>query len=253
MEATSAFIRLGSSIYSVKHVLKVSSASSPDSLVAIIPDGTVQSILVSKAILCQTCDYFVKALEGEFKEAGERTLRLPGWSVDVVQLFIYWAYKWKLPTVADHTPGSSGQIEATKQAQLNLVRLWMFGDQHFIPRMQNAAMERLLRLSGNTPTATEAIELAFQEAPKDSTLSRFALDEARYRYFNSEPSLSEEALEELALNRGFLTAFMEPVRKRLSVVNPHMSYQIYKSARWHGLEAYQVNVGEAGEQGLHLG
>lgn len=121
----------------------------------------------------------------------------------------------------------------------------MFGDEHFIPRMQDAAMERLLELSDTIPTSTQAIELAFQDAPKDSALSKFALDEARYRYFNSEPSLSEEAFEELALNRGFLTAFMEPVRKRLSVVNPHMSYQIYKPAKGNGLKGYQVNEGEA--------
>ena len=160
--------------------LTKSRSLSPDALIAIFPDGAETEIMVSKAILCENSKYFVKVLDGKFKEAGERILRFPGWSAEVVELFIYWAYKSALPTITDLLARVDSKSMATRDAEITMIRLWMFGDARLVPKLQNDAMKLLVDLSGSMNTSADVIQLGYTEAPKDSALQKFVLDEARW-------------------------------------------------------------------------
>ncbi|KAF7188122.1 hypothetical protein HII31_10544 [Pseudocercospora fuligena] len=61
-------------------------------LILIKPANSEHTFKVSETLLCQSSDYFVKAVQGAFKEASTATLTLPGASLDTIQLFIYWLY-----------------------------------------------------------------------------------------------------------------------------------------------------------------
>lgn len=223
--------------------LTLSSSNRSDSLVAIIPEGTTEKMLVSKVLLCQTSDYFVSVLNGQFKESNEQTLRFPGWSADVIELFVYWAYKWVLPQFQEKTEDGYREREATSDQMTILVRLWMFGDAHLIPRLQNCVMFKLLDLCKDVHTTAKILKLAYENAPRGSALSRFAIDEARFEYFsNDEEHLTEEDFECLAQVPGFLSDFMRPVRARLEVLENDYDTMEWRPAHRIGASAYATDL-----------
>lgn len=60
--------------------------------------------MVHKALLTNQSEYFHKALNGKFKEAGEQAIRLPEESPDAFDLLIGWLYQNQIP-VAGSAPG----------------------------------------------------------------------------------------------------------------------------------------------------
>lgn len=190
-----------------------------DSLISIVPDGNEKAFTVSKHILCQTSDYFVKALDGNFKEANEKVLRLPGWNSDVVELFISWAYKPFLPDyryLCEPTLENRTTLE-TSDTQKLLMRLWTFADAHLIPKLQDAAITKLVDVAAANAVDSEVVRFGYSTSAKGSKLRKFIIDQARYDYFVAEPPalLTAEKLASLAAIPGFLPEFLEPVREIL--------------------------------------
>lgn len=217
------------------------SSSTSDSLVAIIPEGTTEKILVSKVLPCQTSNYFVKALDGEFKEAGEQTLRFPGWTSDVIGLFIYWSYKWTLPEFKEEIQKSDSKRATSGRVMMSLVKLWQFGEAHLIPRMQNCAMRVLLDLTQYVHTEAEVLKVAYEGAPTDSALFRFAIREARFEYLDHGEGLSEEGFESLAQVQGFLSDIMRPLRWQLQEDEEEEIPRKWPPAYEHNDSDYIVN------------
>jgi len=69
-----------------------------DVLVTVQLEGARQTFSVQKALLCSASDYFVKALDGKFKEAVDNTLHLPGCDEATFQLFLAWLCGREFPT-----------------------------------------------------------------------------------------------------------------------------------------------------------
>jgi hypothetical protein len=84
---------------------------------------------VHKDLLCFYSDYFRAAFHGSFKEAKERKIELPSVEEDIFENFQLWLYTRRL----DFTELSFG----------TLVSLWIFGDQHEIPLLQNCVIDGL--------------------------------------------------------------------------------------------------------------
>lgn len=200
-----------------------------------MPEDYPKGITVSEAILCQTSTYFVKALAGEFGEAYTGTLRFPGWKVDVIKIFLFGAYKQVLP---DFTDGLEQDEYETKKT---LIRLWLFGDAHLIPRLQNAAMTTLVNDTDANYTHFEVIRFGFEEAPPNSALRRFVVDEATYGYFgtNSNSCLSEREVTLLLNIPSFQAEFLKPLRERLGA-GDEVDSETYQCAHDKGLQNYMV-------------
>ncbi|KAH0382040.1 hypothetical protein KCU92_g6635, partial [Aureobasidium melanogenum] len=98
--------------------------------VTLIVGDEKKPYVVHKDLLCFYSDYFRAAFQGSFKEATERKVELPGVIKDVFEHFQVWLYTRRLD-FADtqfHT----------------IIRLWIFGDQHQIPLLQNWAADSLI-------------------------------------------------------------------------------------------------------------
>jgi hypothetical protein len=85
-----------------------------------------------KELLCLYSDDFRAAFNGSFKEATERKIELPDVETSLFDEFQVWLYTQDLQ-------GPTGQSE-----QLHfLANMWIFGDQHQIPLLQNYAMDKI--------------------------------------------------------------------------------------------------------------
>lgn len=85
-----------------------------------------------KDLLCFYSDYFRAALNGNFKEATERKLELLDVDTSLFDAFQVWVYTRDLQ-------GPDGHHEYFKF----LVDMWVLGDQHQIPLLQNQAMNEI--------------------------------------------------------------------------------------------------------------
>lgn len=93
-------------------------AAGHDELITITLEDSSTNFAVSKALLCKTSDYFKKALDGGFREAGTRQLRLPGCDKHTFNMFLYYLLKRELPDESISKMNDDGA---------DLGRLWAFG------------------------------------------------------------------------------------------------------------------------------
>ena len=85
-----------------------------------------------KDLLCFYSDYFRAALNGKFKEATERKLELPDVDTSLFDTFQVWLYTRDLEGPDD-----------THELFLFLADMWILGDQHQIPLLQNQVMDEM--------------------------------------------------------------------------------------------------------------
>jgi hypothetical protein len=82
-----------------------------------------------KDLLCFYSEYFRAAFQGSFKEATELKIELAQTTETVFEHFQVWLYTRRLDSVDRQTS--------------TLVGLWVFGDQHQIPLLQNRVVDEL--------------------------------------------------------------------------------------------------------------
>ncbi|KAI4738499.1 hypothetical protein E4T50_11054 [Aureobasidium sp. EXF-12298] len=110
---------------------KKASAEHFQGIVTLIVGKEKKAYNLHKDLLCFYSDYFRAAFNGSFKEAAERKLELPDVEISLFDKFQVWLYTRDLqgPTT-NHT--ESFQF---------LAEMWIFGDQHQIPLLQNQVMD----------------------------------------------------------------------------------------------------------------
>ncbi|KAI7285379.1 hypothetical protein KC345_g1704 [Hortaea werneckii] len=96
--------------------------------IILVEDGTKYTL--PKRMACDISDYFVKALEGDFREAHERTLKLPDCTAETFDVLLYFHMYQRLPD----------DVGSEAQAQLLLVNLWLFGDTYLLPGLKSQAL-----------------------------------------------------------------------------------------------------------------
>ncbi|KAK3712132.1 hypothetical protein LTR37_009223 [Vermiconidia calcicola] len=152
--------------------------------VTISLESAFDTFSVKKSVLCNVSAYFTKALEGSFQETTTRHLALPDCDIDTLQLFLCWLNSHHVPScrqVAQSLKKGSSQKNAfIKAHQIRLVRLWTFADRVLAPKLQNAAMRAMFRLSAYFRADT--IELISETILGNSMLRTVAIESFLYGY-----------------------------------------------------------------------
>lgn len=95
----------------------------------------VKSYRVHKGVLTFYSGFFDKALKGEFKEAAQNAVDLPETEPAVFDSVQNWLYSHQLHPAKEADP--------KKMSYLQIQKLWVFGDAHNIPALQNDAINLL--------------------------------------------------------------------------------------------------------------
>lgn len=159
------------------------------------------------------------ALNPRFNEGDTRTLRFPGTSEFVVQNFLYWLFHRSISWPPCSPQFSSEQV---RRQQDLATHLWIFGDQHLLPALQNLAIAILENRRPYHYPDLGLVRLAYTSTRPQSPLRRLflklvvqGLQELRLNPAERK-GYSPEEVEDRALAPGFVmdlaafTAAMEP-------------------------------------------
>ncbi|KAI7201293.1 hypothetical protein KC316_g2669 [Hortaea werneckii] len=162
-----------------------------DISVAIIlaEDGTRYTL--PKRMACDISDYFEKALEGDFKEANERTLELPDCTAETFDVLLYFHMYKRLP----------GNLDSDDQAQLLLLNLWLFGDTYLLPRLKTKAFAAAWEILDHQRPCPGVLAKTLLAGPGDSPLRALFIEKATSYIFQG--AYTEEERAELAEIEGF--------------------------------------------------
>ena len=196
---------------------RIASDFQADELIDIVikADSSTKTFKVQKALLCSASEYFVKALNGNFSEASDRRLRLPGASEDGVQTLIYWLAKRTLPDFLAEIR-SAPRVEARHAAVIEshriLAEAWMLADQVMMSDMRSDVMKKILAIMEHHGTPFEAVSHAWKIGAGLNLGDAYVV-EARYEYFHG--IITDNDLLQLTRLDGFLKEFMSDVRERV--------------------------------------
>ena len=183
-------------------------------IIAVKLEDVEETFLVQKAVLTSASSYFIAALEGEFKESTESTLKLPGCTKETFELFLFWICHRELPGLWEWLDKGDSAAKTYQQtagrAQTAFVRLWCFADAYLMPKLQNAAMILLLECLENSRTnagaAKLALELTSSGSPvRDAVMDELVSDYTRGPKGERDDRYSEEEMDTLGATPGFMS------------------------------------------------
>lgn len=128
-----------------------------------------------KGLLCFYSDFFRAALNGSFKEAKDRRIELPEVDIDVFEAFQVWLYTQNLP---------KNEVVPTKvyPEWPLLIKLWIFGDGHQIPLLQNSVMDAIIdKVEKDNQIPIKELNLAYENTLPGSPLRKAFIDIMVYR------------------------------------------------------------------------
>lgn len=164
-------------------------------------------------MLCHASPYFVKALNGSFKEGKERKLRLPGCDPDTFERFIGYLANGQLPDykaiylAMKSEQDDSQRLEIHEGFQNQLISLWSFADAHLMPELQNEAMRHFLQLSGFLTMLSETASLAYEKTADGSAMRRAVVSENVYDYMTFDYHFDERWFADMGSVEKFLYDF----------------------------------------------
>lgn len=194
------------------HTNKCISELYNDELITVGPDDGQPTYQIQKTTLLDASPYFVNALKGEFQEASERRVRLPGADAITLKLLVYWLRRCYLPSFADELEGAKetkgGLARETRvDVFMLLVKVWVLADELIMPNLQNAAMHQLLEVIKANATPIEVIREGYVISPSSSKMRDLLVVEARWEYFTGQ-TISDADLHDLASIPGFVVDFV---------------------------------------------
>ncbi|KAK6005766.1 hypothetical protein QM012_007408 [Aureobasidium pullulans] len=132
------------------------------STVTLVVGNQEKAYILHKDLLCFYSDYFRAAFDGPFREAAERKLRLPDVEESVFERVQLWLYTRNLQLPTDET-----------EIFEILIDLWIFGDQHQIPLLQNRVMDEFFdRCEAADSIASYLIEKVYAKTLAGSPLRK---------------------------------------------------------------------------------
>ncbi|KEQ78320.1 hypothetical protein M438DRAFT_308161 [Aureobasidium pullulans EXF-150] len=173
---------------------------------------------VHKDLLCFYSDYFRAAFNGSFKEATEQKIKLPNVEPEVFETFQVWLYTRRF-----HLPEENGE------AYSMLAELWIFGDQHQMPLLQNETMDEMLfRFNRDVFFTTHAVKLAYENTMAGSHLRKAVIEIVGYTMdLGKSPQNALEALGDWTVESlADLTRELYKSRAKMSTL-PH-KYELPK-------------------------
>jgi predicted MPP superfamily phosphohydrolase len=158
---------------------QVNSEFYKETVTLIVGAAKVQYTL-HKGLLCFYSDFFRAALNGSFKEATERRVELSEVDIVVFEAFQVWLYTQSFP---------KNELAPTK-AHLEwsvLVKLWIFGDGHQIPLLQNNAMDAMLdKVTKDSEVPALWMNHAYENTTSKSHLRKALVDTIAYRALTND-------------------------------------------------------------------
>lgn len=131
--------------------------------------------IVHKEVLVRSSKFFQAACNGSFKEATEKTTRLPDLDVDTFQAYVHWAYAGdiSLMTSEEATKDGQGQERFKK-----VVRLYAASDVLDDLRLRNATIDYMVELSEqvNCYPGTKVVAEAYKKTVETSPLRKALVD-----------------------------------------------------------------------------
>ena len=187
------------------------SALETEQLIVIGPEDGQSTFKIQKQLLLDASRYFVRALSGDFREASERRIRLPGTDLETTKLFVYWLCRKDLPKFARDLDAHQQEDqpvdpEETLRRYIPLIHLWILGDKLIIPDLQNDAMEEMLKVTERVGVPYKVFQEGLLAAPSNSKLQELLIAEARLEYFHGDGLGGK--LDELAKMPGFMADFV---------------------------------------------
>lgn len=171
-------------------------------------------------------------------------MRFPGRSSEVIELFLFWAYRNKLSDFTAREEDDDTDYYDTMTAHTKLARVWLFGDAYDLPKLQNAAMKQIVKLTEFQHTSPEMIQLCWEsttDAVNFRPLRQFAVAEARHEFFNDSCSLdlTPQEMEDVGKKPGLLAEILE-LPKGLLRGRGSVSVDDFGSAWKAGWQKYAV-------------
>lgn len=126
-----------------------------------------------KGVLCFYSGYFNAALNGRFREATDYAVTMPTEDPLIFDLFLHWIHTRRF---------FESTLEPTVLLDYaTLAKLWVFGDAHHVPLLQNVVSDILTEKMFNTATAPEAevIDYIYNNTAEGSQLREDLLDNLR--------------------------------------------------------------------------
>lgn len=134
---------------------------------------------VQRTLLKNASSWFGAALKPYFTEGQEGILRFPDTPTMVVEASLYWLFHGKLPlhdileALGFSKPGLKTVSE--RHVQELAVRIWMFGEQHLVPRLQNEAMRALHHSVAKQYPTLSIVKEAYEGSPPGCVLRKLML------------------------------------------------------------------------------
>lgn len=151
---------------------------------------------IQRILLSNASPWFEKALSERFKEGQECVLRLSETDDETISLFLYWLIHGKVALPASDTMkrDEEGGLPL-HSAQRSAVRLWVFGDQHFLPQLQKDAMDYLKTVLDIVFPSISLIEEVYHCTPAGSPLRHRFVGEFAAGWHNKRTPLDEQKAE----------------------------------------------------------
>ena len=125
---------------------------------------------VHKGVISFYSGYFERALKGSFIEAQKGEVTLPTEDPAVFDLFQYWLYTKRF--LPDMTAEEPGELDWNV-----LCGLWVFGDAHEIPLLQNTVADKLVEKMINTDIVPiNEITFIYDDTTEGSQLRALVID-----------------------------------------------------------------------------
>ncbi|KAH8625825.1 hypothetical protein IG631_19704 [Alternaria alternata] len=163
---------------------------------------------VQKAFLTHYSEYFSKALNGAWKEAKDKIIRLTDIEPAIFGLFIEWLYTQNLPNLITL---NANKIDLS--SRLWKIKLYVFADRFAVSRLRTALNLEIVKLTMPLHTSIwdyASIVYAFANLPSTDPLLDFFVD-LYYAYWDDtgDESQDKDRFEELP--REFLLRFFKRV------------------------------------------
>ncbi|KAI7238890.1 hypothetical protein KC330_g2337 [Hortaea werneckii] len=131
-------------------------------------DGTKYTL--PKQMVCAISQYFARALEGDFKEADERTFKLPDCRAETFDVVLYFHIYQRLPR----------DIKSEPRAQRLLVNLWLFGETYLLPRLKAKALPAAAEILNHQPPCPAVLGKIINSVPELSPLRVLFMEKATF-------------------------------------------------------------------------
>ena len=133
------------------------------------PEGSSESFYMHEGILCFYSDYFKGALKGEFLEARKGVVVLETEEAAVFARFQYWVYGRRFCHISE--------TETKAVSWSEVAKLWVFGDSHNIPLLQNQVIDLMKRkVIDLWENPVHELDYIYQNTIPGAALRKFSID-----------------------------------------------------------------------------